>query len=172
VNLAAVVTPTPTPVATPVPTPVATPVPTPVPTFEVAAPAATPVPTSGQVLHQTTSQRMMKPNPLVRMRGVLTTSGAHVTMLTVRAPRKARVVVTCSGTCPAKRWAPTVRHTSTTRVRAFERIFASGTRISVTVTRKGYIGKRTVFVIRRGRAPLRTDSCLSPAGRSQKCPAG
>jgi hypothetical protein len=93
-------------------------------------------------------------------------------VLSVRAPRQARIVIKCSGTCPRKRWAPTVRHKSMTRAHAFERVFVSGTRLSVTVTRKGYIGKRTVFMIRRGKAPLRRDTCLSTSGRSQKCPAG
>jgi hypothetical protein len=171
VTLAAVATPVPPPVATPAPPPPPPP-PAPAPTFETAAPAPTPVPTSGQVLHQNASQRMLKPFPVVRMRGVLTARGARVTVLSVRAPRKARVVLRCSGSCPTKRWAPTVRHRMTTRVRAFERYLSSGTRISVTVTRKGYIGKRTVFKIRRGRAPLRTDSCVSSAGRRLKCPAG
>ena len=40
----------------------------------------------------------------------------------------------------------------------------------MTVTRHGYIGKRTTFVIRRGQAPLRVDNCLNPRGRVTRCP--
>jgi hypothetical protein len=45
-------------------------------------------------------------------------------------------------------------------------------RLTVTVSRKGYVGKRTVFYIRRGAPPLRSDACLSAAGRRITCPAG
>jgi hypothetical protein len=164
------------PVATPEPPPVATPEPTPEPTPApfVAAPTPTPVPTTGQVLHNTSNQRMIKPFPTVRMTGELTTWGANVTTLSIRAPRSAKVSVRCSGnSCPRKRWSTSgTRKTTLTRARAFERVFTSGTTLTVSVTRKGYIGKRTTFTIRRGKAPLRRDTCLSTSGRSQKCPAG
>ncbi len=171
-------TPTPTPIATPVPTPVATPEPTPVatpaPEF-VATPAPTPVPTPAASLQETTSNRMMRPAPVVRMRGVLSTNGAMITSLSVKAPKAAKLTVTCSGSssCPAKRWSPKTRKRQNTRMVAFERNLRSGTRLTITLTRAGYVGKRTVFKIRRGKAPLRSDSCLSPAtGKVQKCPAG
>ena len=113
-------TPTPTPVVTPVPTPVVTPEPTPVPRplpF-VATPAPTPVPMAGEVLHETTSNRMMKPAPLVRMSGVLSTNGAMITSLSVKAPKAAKLTVTCSGnsSCPAKRWSPKTRKRQNTRM--------------------------------------------------------
>jgi hypothetical protein len=156
----------------PVVTPAPTPEPTPAPTF--VAPAPTPVPTTGQVLHSTATQRMMKPSPTIRMRGELTTWGAHVTSLTIRAPRRAKISVRCSGSsCPRKRWSSTQkRKKSLTRASAFQRVFTSGTKLTVSVTRKGYLGKRTVFTIRRGKAPLRRDMCLSTAGKAMKCPAG
>jgi hypothetical protein len=151
---------------------VVTPTPTPTP-VEAPPPAPTPVPTTGQVLHQNESQRMMSPTPLVRLSGVLTTAGARVTMFTIRAPKAAKVRITCAGTCPRKSWSPAKRKKTLTRASTFERAFSSGTKITVSVTRKGYIGKRTQFTIRRGKAPLRTDSCLSPtSGKTQKCPAG
>lgn len=162
-------TPTPTPTPIPVPTVAPTPVPTPVPTFE-AAPAPTPVPTTGQVLSQSALNRAIRPFPTVRMRGELTLTGARVTLLSVRAPRAAKVTVRCTGSCPARRWSPSVRRKSVTRVRAFERALRAGTEISISVTRSGLIGKRTTFVIRRGQAPQRTDRCLSPRGKVQKCP--
>ena len=42
----------------------------------------------------------------------------------------------------------------------FERGLRAGVVITVSVTRKGYVGKRTTFVIRRGAAPLRVGSLL------------
>jgi len=163
-----VVTPAPTPVETPVPTPVAPPQP-----FEVAAaPVPTPVPTAGQVLHQTATRRVMKPAPVVRMRGVLTMTGARVSLLAVKAPRPAKITIRCSGSCPRRSWKSGTRKKQLTRARPFERVLASGTTLTVSITRSGYVGKRTVFTIRRGKAPLRRDTCLSASGRSQKCPAG
>jgi hypothetical protein len=166
-------TPVPTPVVTPEPTPVVTPEPTPVPF--VATPAPTPVPVTGQVLHETAANKMMKPAPIVRIKGVLSSNGALITSLTVKAPKAARLTVTCRGssTCPAKRWSPAKRKRQNTRMRAFERNLRSGTTLTITLTRSGYVGKRTVFKIRRGKAPLRSDQCLSTAtGKRQKCPAG
>ena len=39
---------------------------------------------------------------------MLTRTGARITLLTVRAPKGARITLRCRGTsCPAKRWANT-----------------------------------------------------------------
>jgi len=171
--------PTPTPVVTPAatpsatPAPVTTPEPTPAPTFDIPVPAATPVPTMGQVLHDSASSlRAMKPFPVVRMRGHLTPAGARVTLLSILAPRKAKIRVRCSGACPRGSWSPAVRKKNLTRARGFERVLRAGTRITVTIPRHGFVGKRTTFVIRRGKAPLRTDVCLNQRGRRTRCPAG
>jgi hypothetical protein len=107
----------------------------------------------------------------VRIKGELIGRGAHVTLLTVRAPRLARIVIRCSGPgCPRARWAHSV---SVVHARAFEhRILRAGVRLTITVTRRGYIGKYTVIVIRRGRAPSRRDLCLFPrSSRPRACPA-
>ena len=75
-----------------------TPTPTPAPTFDTAAAAPTPVPTSGQVLQETArSRRVIRPFPVVRMRGVLTSTGAKVSVLSVRAPRAAKITLRCKG---------------------------------------------------------------------------
>jgi hypothetical protein len=153
------------------PTPVPTVAPTPAPTFEAVP---TPVPTTGPILTDTPShRRAIRPFPVVRMRGRLTRTGARVTVLSVRAPKSARVIVRCKGrSCPKARWSPDRRKKKLTRVRSFERSLRSGTRISVTVSRNRYIGKRTVFVIRRGRAPKRVDNCINSKRRVTRCPAG
>jgi hypothetical protein len=168
-------TPTPRPKVTPAPVATATPTPvtTPAPTFDVAAaPVATPVPNAGAVLHQTaTSKRakMIKPVPKVRVRGRLTMTGANVTSLTVRAPKGARITVTCSGpACPARRIA---RTSKLTHLSTFEGNLRAGTRLTITISKPGYVSKVTVLRIRRGAAPLRSDGCLYPGHRkTQRCP--
>jgi hypothetical protein len=164
--------PTPTPVPTVAPTPVPTPAATPAPTFDTAA--ATPVPTNGQVLHETArSRRVIRPFPVVRMRGTLTSTGAKVAVLSVRAPRAAKITLRCTGkSCPASRWSRTERKSRLTRMSRFERGLRSGVKLTISVTRRGYVGKRTTFVIRRGQAPQRSDHCLSAKGRVTQCPAG
>jgi hypothetical protein len=113
---------------------------------------------------------LLDPFPVVRIRGRSTPQGARITLLTVRAPRRARVSVGCSGAgCPTRRWAHTA---ALTRVRAFERELRAGVRLTVNVTRSGWIGKQTVIVIRRSRAPLRHDRCLYPGSASpEPCPS-
>ena len=54
----------------------------------------------------------------------------------------------------------------------FERSLRAGVKITVSVTRRGYVGKRTTFVIRRGLPPLRSDRCLSSKGSVTRCPSG
>jgi hypothetical protein len=164
---------TPTPVPTVSPTPTPTPTPTPPPAFDVPA---TPVPTSGEVLQETSRhRRIIRPFPVVRMRGTLTDKGAKISLFTVRAPRTAKISVRCKGkSCPASRWSRThtQRKSKLTRMGRFERGLRAGVVITVSVTRSGYLGKRTTFVIRRGAAPSRVDRCLSAKGRVTKCPAG
>ena len=132
------------------------------------------MPTNGQVLHETArSRRIIKPFPVVRMRGVLTSTGAKISVLSVRAPRAAKVTLRCKGkSCPASRWSRSARKSRLTRMTRFERNLRSGVTLTISVTRRGYVGKRTVFVIRRGQAPLRSDRCLSAKNRITRCPAG
>ena len=168
-----VLTPTHTPTATPTATatPAATATATPAPKFDVAAPAATPVPNAGAVLHETatrTRARMLRPRPVVRVRGRLTADGANVTLLTVMAPRGVKITVTCRGAgCPVRKMAKATR---LTRLSTFQRAYRAGTRITVTVSKSGYASKVTVLRIRRGAPPLRTDGCVYPGHRKlQRC---
>jgi hypothetical protein len=174
-------TPTPRPTATPRPTvtpaPTATPTPTatPAPTFDIAAaPVATPVPTTGEVLHQTATSKkakMIRPRPVVRVRGRLTANGANVTALTVRAPKGVKITVSCAGGgCPARTYSPTV--SKLTHLTKFERVLPARTRLTIKISKPGgYITKVTVLEIRRGSAPMRRDGCLWPAKKKlQRCP--
>jgi hypothetical protein len=158
------------PAPTPVPTP--TPTPTPAPTFDNALPVATPVPNNGAVLHQNgvaKKAKMLRPTPVVRIRGRLTRDGANVTLMTVRAPKGAHVSVSCTGShCPHSALR---RGGGLTRYSKLERVWKSGTRLTVRISKPGYVTKISVITIRRGSAPGRVDRCLYPGHkRTQKCP--
>jgi large repetitive protein len=106
-----------------------------------------------------------------RIAGGPTKNGALIRALTVRAPKGATVTAICKGRhCPAKK--KVVRSKGRLlHLRAFERRLRAGTKISVSVTLDGFIGKQTVFTIRRGKAPKRVDLCLQPgAKRPSACP--
>ena len=168
----AMVTVAPVPTATPTPTVTATPAPTPEATLEptaspegVAVPAAPPpepvaaLPAAASPSPQAVALRL-HPFPVVRIKGLLTATGARVTLLSVRAPRSARITVLCRGhDCPTRRFTAPA---GTRRLRRFERRLRAGTRLEVRVTMPGYIGKDTVIVIRRQAAPSRADRCLNP----------
>jgi hypothetical protein len=113
---------------------------------------------------------LLAPFPVVRLRGRLTQTGVRVTLFTVTGPPSVRITAICSGPgCPVRTLA---RAAAPARLRPFERALRSGIRLEITVTRPGYVGKSTVVVIRRGRAPSRHDACLFP-GQTQAvaCPA-
>jgi hypothetical protein len=121
---------------------------------------------------------VLRPFPVVRIRGQLTLFGARVTLLGVRAPRGSLIATRCGGgSCPARRL---VRRTSVTRQRLsltrlqpLERRLRAGTRLDITVRKAGYIGKWTTIVIRLGRPPQRSDRCVNPgARRPTACPGG
>jgi hypothetical protein len=113
----------------------------------------------------------MSPVPVVRIRGRVTADGARVTLLTVRAPRGARIQVTCAGDhCPRRRVATVA---VVVHLRPYERLLRAGTRLEIRVTRPSFIGKYTRIVVRQGRPPLRQDRCLMPgSSRPVGCPVG
>ena len=146
--------------AAPKPAPTPPPEPTPPP-----APDGT-----GGVLGQE-GPNLMDPVPVVRIRGRMTSNGVRITLLTVRAPKGARVTVVCRGrSCPAKRWATTA---ALKRIVKFQRRLRAGTRLTISVTKADRIGKHTTFLIRRGKAPKRVDRCVYPGARKPvRCPSG
>jgi hypothetical protein len=165
----AVSTPTP-PISPGQPPPVGPPAgpPTPAPpgASAPAPPVATPPAVGGEAVPQ-----FMSPLPIVRIRGRLTADGARVTLLTVRAPRGARIAVKCGGDhCPRSRVAivAVIVH-----LRPYERVLRAGTRLEIRVTQPSFIGKYTRIVLRRGRPPRRQDGCLMPrSSRPVTCPSG
>ena len=166
-------TPTPTPVATPV-APAATP--TPEPTAVPVQPVAQPLPTQQAPLTVAAAPRSakrMKPFPVVRIAGVLTTNGAQISRLTVRAPKGAKLTVRCSGNgCPARRVTrkPKVK---TIHVPQYETYLRSGVKLTLTISKTGYISKVTTIRIRKAKAPLRSDLCRVPGAKKlSRCPKG
>ena len=155
------------------PAPTATPAPTPTVTapFDVAVAPVPAAPPAAGAQPQTGSRApMLAPFPVVRIKGLLTAAGARVTLLRVTAPRGARITVVCRGRhCPVRRL---VFAAGTRRLRRFERELRAGTRLELTISKRGYVGKVTVIVIRRNAPPWRVDRCLAPgATRAVRCGA-
>jgi PKD repeat protein len=107
----------------------------------------------------------------IGIRGRLSGSDTVVTRLRVRAPKKAMIRVRCVGQgCPkAMRKRSKGRRL---RFRRFEREFKPGVRLVVTVSRKGFLGRRTSFKMKKGAEPVRRDGCVAPGARfAKRCPA-
>ena len=132
------------------------------PNFDITAPVK-----SGAVLPA--SAKRIKPKPVVRISGRTTVAGTRITRFTVKAPKGATTKLACSkGTCPVHK--QTIKGGHTSHLAKFERTLKAGTRIQLTISRKGYVSEITIITIRSKRAPARSDSCLLP-GRTkrQKC---
>jgi hypothetical protein len=138
-------------------------------TFEVAPPAQ-PQPAPDTVLRAKQKKpKMIRPFPMVRISGVLTVGGANIATLTVKAPKDARITVKCSGKgCPVRRVA---RATKVFHIKQFERELGAGVKLTITISKPGYISKVTTITIRKGKAPLRTDLCQAPGNaKLSRCP--
>jgi hypothetical protein len=173
--------PTPTPTPSPAATP-ATPSPAAAPGIASGGAAeALPSPTPAPVLTADTDgaktaaskpakPRMIRPFPIVRISGRVTPAGARVSLLTVRAPKGARITVACAGkACPSRKVA---RATAIHHIRQFERELRAGTRLTITISKPGHITKVTTITIRRGKVPSRTDRCRLPGKRALvRCPS-
>jgi hypothetical protein len=108
------------------------------------------------------------PFPIVRIVGTVLANGVKVRLLAVEAPGQARITVRCRRRgCPIAAASRRTRSGPTAtwvRFRRFERFLRAGVRLEVRVSRDGDIGAYTRFTVRRGRLPVRVDSCLDPAG--------
>jgi large repetitive protein len=117
------------------------------------------------------STPLMQPFPIVRIAGSESRLGARLTLLTVQAPVGAKVSISCAGKgCPARLVSALASRskgssgTALITFRRFQRSLRAGVRLEIRVSRSGQIGKYTRFVIRNGKLPARSDSCLSPSG--------
>jgi hypothetical protein len=120
---------------------------------------------------------LMQPFPVVRIAGSENASGVKISLLTVQAPGGAHIAIRCRGRgCPKaeSRVVASGRRASTTLVefRRFERSLRAGSVLEIRVSKGGEIGKYTRFTIRRGKLPVRVDTCLSAAGiKPIACPS-
>jgi PKD domain len=116
--------------------------------------------------------RLLTPFPIVRLAGELRRDGAtKVEKLSVRASKGTGVRVRCKGTgCPFDHKKRTVRERRV-KFAKLERVLQPNVVIKVFVSRRGRIGKFTMFKFRNGKPPKRTDRCLAPNGRKPiACP--
>jgi hypothetical protein len=151
-------TPTPTPTPGPTPPPSSDPTPDPKsdPTPEVRNSFTEPV----APIVDTTAPTLLRPFPIVRIRGYYKRRGVRVTLLSVNAPRSAHIAARCVGRgCPVR---SVSLSKAPARLRPFERYLPAGTVLQIRVTSPGRIGKYASFVIRRHSAPRRNDLCLMP----------
>jgi hypothetical protein len=109
----------------------------------------------------------LDPFPVVRIRGFFRRTGARITLLSVRGPKKAKVAARCVGHgCPVK---SLTLPTANVRLHGFERFLHAGIQLQIRVTRPGRIGSYTSFLIRSRKPPLRTDRCLTSRGKPVAC---
>lgn len=110
------------------------------------------------------------PNVRVQIAGSVTGGLTRITRLVVVAPKGALVVARCRGNgCPKKALRRRVTSSGRVRLATLERRLRAGARIVVSVAKDGYATRRIVLTLRRGSAPLRTQSCVYP-GRPKPGP--
>jgi hypothetical protein len=120
---------------------------------------------------------VLRPFPTVRISGRPVTSGVRINVLAVKAPVGATIKLGCRGRgCPAhaaqRRAAASGGHAVPTAFRGFERYLRAGVTLEIRISKGASIGAYTRFAVRRGRLPLRVDSCLDPRGvRPIACPS-
>jgi PKD repeat protein len=109
----------------------------------------------------------------VAVAGRVSRSFTKITKLVVAAPPGARVTGRCrGGGCHVKSESHRAGQSGSVRLRRFERTYRVGTRIVISITKSGQIGKQIVFTTRSGQAPARRELCLKPGTKhAQKCPA-
>jgi PKD domain len=116
--------------------------------------------------------RLMAPYPVVRIADTVSSSRVEIRLLTVQAPVGATVAVRCRGRgCPGNSTDVVVTSRRSKdrsgdlvaiAFRRFERALQAGATLQITVFERGEIGKYTRFGVRRGKLPVRLDTCLGP----------
>jgi hypothetical protein len=123
---------------------------------------------------------LMSPFPVVRISGRVSSKGARIKHLTIRAPFGSTVMIRCRGRgCPFRRRNQTLAlagaktPSKTIRVKKLEhRLLRGGASLKILITRQGEIGKYTRFKIVTGKVPIRTDLCLVPGStKPEECPS-
>jgi PKD repeat protein len=135
--------------------------------------------TTGQV---TVNNRPIPPPPptpllsgvVIEGRFLLFRRDTKVKSLRVRAPAGSKISVRCLGkkNCP-KRMSKTSKGSKKLPFKKLQRRFRPKTKLIITVTKSGFIGRQTTFTMRRRKPPLRRDLCLNPgAKKATPCPSG
>jgi PKD repeat protein len=108
----------------------------------------------------------------VEIAGTVTAAGTRITRLVVVAPRGALVTAACrGGACRRLRSVRIHVGRKPIHVRRLERALRAGSRLTIVVSRHGFVGRAVVFTIRRGHPPLRRDACMLPgAHATSRCP--
>jgi hypothetical protein len=129
---------------------------------------------AAETIHMSTPPPgVLRPFPNVRIVGRFVRGGIRLTLVRVKAPAGSQIKVNCSGRrCPVRAQRATVASRAV-RFRAFQRFLRAGVALTVRVSRGTSIGAYTRFAVRRHKLPVRTDSCLDPAGvKPVACPSG
>ena len=109
---------------------------------------------------------------LIQIRGSINGRFTRLKRLLVQSPKGTKIVVTCARKGCDER---AIRRGNgrKLRVRALEGRLTAGTKIVISIAKAGYLTRRTTFVTRRGKGPLRKDLCVEPgATKGRACPAG
>ena len=117
-------------------------------------------------------QGVLQPFPTVRIVGQLVRGGIRLSILRVKAPAQSQIKVNCRGRgCPV-RAQRRVAGPRAVRFPAFQHFLRAGVSLTVRVSKDRSIGAFTRFAVRRGKLPVRADSCLDPAGvKPIPCPS-
>lgn len=113
----------------------------------------------------------------VRMTGSVMGGRTTLTSFTMVAPKGATIAARCAGAgCPRKALRMHAVRSGSIEIRTLQRTYHAGARLTLTVTKTGYVTKRIRVTFRRARPPLRQDRCLMPVPgtattRARVCPA-
>jgi PKD repeat protein len=140
---------------------------------------------TGGVTRETTRMVMVQntrpnagPTPLlsgvlVELRAAVYPRYTKVRGLLVRAPKGSKITVRCKGKGCPKLITKTAKGSKKLRFKKLQRKFKPGRKLIVTVTKNGFIGRQTRWTIRRRKAPLRQDLCMTPgAKKASSCRGG
>jgi PKD repeat protein len=114
------------------------------------------------------------PGVVIEMRALVFSRNTEVRYLRVRAPAGSKIKVRCLGgkRCPTT-GTKTSHGSKRLRFKKLERTFRPGTKLIITVTKPGFIGRQTSFKLRRGKGPVRKDLCRLPGAKNAtSCPGG
>jgi large repetitive protein len=134
---------------------------------------------TGQVVIRARPILPPPPTPLlsgvvIEGRFLLFRRDTKVKSLRVRAPAGSKISVRCLGkkNCP-KPMSKTSKGSKKLPFKKLQRKFRPKTKLIITVTKSGFIGRQTTFTMRRRKPPLRRDLCLNPGAKTATpCPSG